>query len=488
MSRRIEVSLTLAIAIALLIPCVWQPHIEAGDLASHLYNAWLAGQIQRGAIAGLTVAHPLTNVLSDGIMAALIGPLGPAWTARLVCGAAVETFFWGAFCFIAAANGRKPWILAPSLGMLAYGMIFHFGFLNFYISTGCSLWILALLWNPSRRGILPSIPLAVLALLAHPLPLAWAVCSLAYVQVARHLRTAGAQVLLLLVGPAALILIQTALLSMFPSEWSLGQALRLEGVLGVTGALQFCLYGSKYLLIAAGMLVVWFFLFLERVDRGKLIADPLVHLWLLNIMALVLIPSAIRFPQYQFGLLFISERISLFIAILFSAVIGGGSYGRAMTRLSSLVAIAFFAFVFIDVRAINGVDAEITSLVSELSPGQRVVASLQDSAGLNGLVHVLDWACIGRCFDYGNYEPGTGQFRIRVLRRNQVVAPSIAIAQEIEFGHHIVAPDEAPLYSICPGPDSEQPLRLQKMKAGDATCSFTLPTTFQLFSASPSAP
>jgi hypothetical protein len=482
------VLLTLGIAIALLIPCVWQPHIEAGDLASHLYNAWLAGQIQRGPIAGLTVAHPLTNVLSDGIMAALMGPLGPAWTARLVCGAAVETFFWGAFYFIAAANGRKPWILAPSLGMLAYGMIFHFGFLNFYISTGCSLWILALLWNPSRRAILQSIPLALLALLAHPLPLAWAVCSLAYVQVARRLRTVGAQVLLLLVGPAALILIQTVLLTMFPSQWSLSQAVRMEGVLGATGALQFCLYGSKYLLIAAAMLVVWFFLFLERVDRGRLISDPLVHLWLLNIAALVLIPSAIKFPQYQFALLFISERISLFIAILFCTVIGGSSYGRAMTRLSSLVAIVFFTFVFIDARAINGVDAEITSLVSGLSPGRRVVASLQDSSGLNGLVHVLDWACIGRCFDYGNYEPGTGQFRIRVLQQNQIVAPTIAIAQEIETGHHIVAPDEAPLYSICPGPDSEHRLRLQKMKAGDATCGFTLPTTFQLFGASPPAP
>jgi hypothetical protein len=117
-----------------------------------------------------------------------------------------------------------------------------------------------------------------------------------------------------------------------------------------------------------------------------------------------------------------------------------------------------------------------------------VVASLQDSAGLNGLVHVLDWACIGRCFDYANYEPGTGQFRIRVLGRNQVVAPTITIAQEIEYGHHIVAPDEAPLYSICPGTDSEHRLRLQKMKAGDTTCGFTLPTTFQPFTASLSAP
>jgi len=488
MSPHIEALLILGVTIALLIPCVWQPHIEAGDLASHLYNAWLAGQIQGGAIAGLTVAHPLTNVLSDGIMAALIGPLGPAWTARLVCGVAVETFFWGAFCFLAAANGRKPWILAPCLGMLAYGMIFHFGFLNFYISTGCSLWILALLWNPSRRAMLQAIPLAVLALLAHPLPLAWAVCVLVYVQVARRIPTEGARVFLFLTGLAALILIQTALLAKFPSEWSLGQALRMEGVLGATGALQFVLYGSKYLLIAVGMLALWFFLFLERVDRGKLISDPLVHVWLLNIAALVLIPSAIKFPQYQFGLLFISERISLFIAILFCAVIGAGGHGRAMTRLSSLMAIAFFAFVFIDVRAINGVDAELTSLVSGLPPGQRVVASLQDSGGLNGLVHVLDWACIGRCFDYANYEPGTGQFRIRVLRRNQVVAPTIAIAQAIEAGHYIVAPDEAPLYSVCPGPDSEHRLRLQKMKAGDATCGFTLPTIFQLSIPTPSAP
>jgi hypothetical protein len=488
MSRQIEALLILGVTIALLIPCVWQPHIEAGDLASHLYNAWLAGQIQGGAIAGLTVAHPLTNVLSDGIMAALIGPLGPAWTARLVCGVAVETFFWGAFCFIAAANGRKPWILAPCLGMLAYGMIFHFGFLNFYISTGCSLWILALLWNPSRRAMLQAIPLAVLALLAHPLPLAWAVCVLAYVQVARRIHTEGARVFLFLTGLAALILIQTELLAAFPSDWSLGQALRMEGVLGATGALQFVLYGSKYLVIAAGMLALWFFLFLERVDRGKLISDPLVHVWLLNIAALVLIPSAIKFPQYQFGLLFISERISLFIAILFCAVIGAGGRGRAMTRLSSLMAIAFFAFVFIDVRAINGVDAELTSLVSRLPPGQRVVASLQDSAGLNGLVHVVDWACIGRCYDYANYEPGTAQFRIRVLRRNQVVAPTITIAQEIEAGHHIVAPDEAPLYSVCPGPDSEHRLRLQRMAAGDATCGFTLPTTFQFSMPTPSAP
>ena len=487
-SRRMEILLTFGVAIALLIPCVWQEHIEAGDLASHLYNAWLAGQIQNGTVAGLTVAHPLTNVLSDAIMAALIGPLGPAWTARVVCAVAVEIFFWGAFSFISVVNQRKPWILAPCLGMLTYGMIFHFGFLNFYISTGCSLWILALLWNPSKFAFVQSIPLAVLGLLAHPLPLAWAVCVLVYVQVARRLQTTGAQVLLLLAAPAALILIQTVLLSMFPSEWSLSQALRLEGVLGATGVLQFCLYGSKYLLIAGGMLLLWFSLFLERVDRGKLISDPLVHVWVLNIAALVLIPSSIQFPQYQFGLLFISERISLFIAILFCAVIGGGSYGRAMTRLSSLLAIVFFTFVFIDVRAVNAVDAEITSLVSGLPPGQRVVASLQDSTGLNSLAHVLDWACIGRCFDYANYEPGTGQFRIRVLRRNLVVAPTIAIAQEIEYGRHIVAPDEAPLYSICPGPDPEHRLRLQKLKAGDATCGFTLPTTFQPFGAPASAP
>ena len=132
------------------------------------------------------MVHPLTNVLADWALQASFDLWGPAWAARVVEGIAVEVFFWGAFFFIATITGMRRWMMVPSLAMLAYGLIFHFGFLNFYLSTGFCLWLLALPWNPSRRRIQISIPLAVLALLAHALPLAWAGAALIYVHAARR--------------------------------------------------------------------------------------------------------------------------------------------------------------------------------------------------------------------------------------------------------------------------------------------------------------
>jgi hypothetical protein len=29
------------VSLGLLLPCYWQPRIQAGDLSSHIYNAWL---------------------------------------------------------------------------------------------------------------------------------------------------------------------------------------------------------------------------------------------------------------------------------------------------------------------------------------------------------------------------------------------------------------------------------------------------------------
>src|ERR1700751_872813 len=54
-----------AISAAVLLPCFWHKHIEAGDLASHTYNAWLAQLIERGHAPGLYLASQWTNILVD---------------------------------------------------------------------------------------------------------------------------------------------------------------------------------------------------------------------------------------------------------------------------------------------------------------------------------------------------------------------------------------------------------------------------------------
>jgi hypothetical protein len=482
LAQPVSYMLMAGLAIALLIPCFWQPHIEAGDLASHLYNAWLAGEIHKGTLPGLTLVHPVTNVLADWGLEALSNAFGPTRAARVMAAVAVQIFFWGAFSWITVVHRRYPWMITPFLAMLAYGLIFRFGFLNFYLSTGLTLCLMALLW-PSRWGrFYIAIPLALLAFLAHPLPLIWGILALMYVAIAERL-SGKMRVLLLPTALALLILIQTGLTALFPSRWSLAQLVDLRGILGLMGAGQFWIYGTKYLIIVAASLLLWSMLFLERVDQKSMSSDPIVHLWVLNIASFVLIPFGIQFPNYTFGLLFISERISFFVAILFCAVIGGCRYGRGMTRLSAVVAAAFFTFAYVDEKAMNLVQGQVAGLLAGLPPGQRVVVALQDtdSSRLNGLVHIGSGACIGYCFDYSNYEPATGQFRIRVAGPNPFVASTMTLVSEMESGHHIVTPLEAPLYSICPSTNPSQQFILRKLEAGEKTCLARIQATSQFF-------
>src|ERR1700746_2106870 len=51
----------LTISALILVPCFWHRHIEAGDLGSHVYNAWLAELIEHGDAPGLRIADPSTN-------------------------------------------------------------------------------------------------------------------------------------------------------------------------------------------------------------------------------------------------------------------------------------------------------------------------------------------------------------------------------------------------------------------------------------------
>src|SRR5690349_2789207 len=57
-----------AASILLVVPCFWQSRLQAGDLSSHIYNAWLAQLIAHGQAPGLFIAPQKTNVLFDWIL------------------------------------------------------------------------------------------------------------------------------------------------------------------------------------------------------------------------------------------------------------------------------------------------------------------------------------------------------------------------------------------------------------------------------------
>src|SRR6266480_6458014 len=127
------------ISALLVVPCFWHSRIQAGDLGSHVYNAWLAQLIEHHQISGLTIARQWSNVLFDLLLLQLGNFAGLVVAEKIVVSFAVLVFFWGSFSFLAAVAGRPPWLLTPFLFVLSYGYVFHMGFMNYYLSIGLAL-------------------------------------------------------------------------------------------------------------------------------------------------------------------------------------------------------------------------------------------------------------------------------------------------------------------------------------------------------------
>src|SRR5579872_41851 len=178
----------LAVSAMLLAPCFWHAHIEAGDLGSHVYNAWLVQLIERGQAPGLWLARQWTNILFDVMLTAL-GRMGSLQAAeKIATSAAVLVFFWGAFALICALSRRVPWFVLPLLAAIAYGWTFSMGFMNFYLSLGFAFAGLAIVARGRGRERLLVLALVPLILLAHPLGLALLAGAGAYIWLAERLR------------------------------------------------------------------------------------------------------------------------------------------------------------------------------------------------------------------------------------------------------------------------------------------------------------
>ena len=143
----------LLVSAIVLIPCFWHRHIEAGDLGSHTYVAWLATLVEQGRVPGLFIARQWNNIPVD-LGLSWLGPrLGFNAADKIVVSVCVLTFFWGAFVFIAASTRRVPWTVAPAIAMITYGFTFYAGFMNFYLSVGLAFFAAAVTWRAAAAPI-----------------------------------------------------------------------------------------------------------------------------------------------------------------------------------------------------------------------------------------------------------------------------------------------------------------------------------------------
>jgi hypothetical protein len=463
----------LATSAALLIPCFWHRRIEAGDLASHVYNAWLAQLIERGQAPGLYLAKQWNNILFDFLLLKLANAFGLAAAQKIVVPLCVLLFFWGAFALTAAVSRRPPWFLLPCLAMLAYGWTFNVGFFNYYLSLGLGFFAIAIVWG--GRGwerILAAIP-AALALLAHPQGFVWLVGCIGYVLLWRWLRSWRK----LAVPAAAMLAVIVARLYLRKHFESFG----IWDTFGpgiYNGSDQIALYSMRYYLLSGVALLFGVICFVADAARRYFFREPWtgfrlpLELHWFVVFAIYVLPDVLRVPLYSGWVGALALRLTTVAAVMGLCVLALIRPRKWHTTGFALIAIAFFAFLYQDTAKLNRMEAQIESLVATLPKGERVTATIwaPPDSRLPYIVHMMDRACVGKCFSFQNYEPASGQFRVRVAEGGSPIATDDSdLSQQMEGGEYVVQPGDLPMAEIyqCDENDLTR-LCLRQLAAGEA--------------------
>jgi hypothetical protein len=460
-------SLILAVSAMVLVPCFWQRRIQAGDLASHVYNAWLVQLIERGQAPGLWIARQWNNVLFDFALQALGNSFGLAAAEKIAVSAAVLVFFWGAFALASAAARRGAWLAIPCLAMVAYGWTFQMGFFNYYVSLGFAFFGLALLWR--GRGWERGAALLLLPViwLAHPLGALLLVCAGAWIIVAEcfSLRVqliAGFAAVVALVGVRFYIV---GHYRVFESS---------EPRYFFSGADQLLLYGPQYRLPLALLLALLLAGILADVMRRRdakgsrrLYVAP-AQLYGLALLTILLLPETIILPQYAAPAGFLHERLSCICAVFACCVLATVKPRKWHLAGLATIAAIFFSYLYSDTAAINRMEDQAERIAGSIARGRRVLATIPPPAGARVFIfHIVDRACIGRCFSYGNYEPVSGQFRVRASSGNRLATTSMNDSFAMQRGEYTVQPQDLPMLQISPCDDKATELCVRELAAGE---------------------
>ncbi len=441
----------LVISLAMIVPCVWHRHTEAGDLPSHVYNAWLAQLIERGQAPGLYIVHKWNNVLFDWTFLHVAYVTGFAAAEKIVVSACVLVFFWGVFAFITALSSNPPWFLVPCIAMLAYGYSFNMGFLNYYLSLGLASFSLALLWRGRGLERFLGLLIAPLVLLAHPIGFLWLVGTAIYlILFAKLPHWRKFAIPATVIAGIFVVHLYLARQTKFPVDWA------HDPFYMMNGADQLTLYGHRYavlgwITLAIGLFCVVADVISRRQDFSFLQSLRLpAEFYLLSIIAVALLPENLR-PSISGGWIgLLASRLTAITAVFGLCLLACLRPRKWHLAAFGACAIVFFAFLYQDTTVLNLMEANAEGLVSNLPFGTRVIATIwaPPDSRVSFIGHIADRACIGHCFSYANYEPSSGQFRIRANPGSPVVSASDDDTEDMQAGEYNVQDQDLPLMQI----------------------------------------
>lgn len=466
------------ISVSILVPCFWLPQIEAGDLASHTYNAWLTGLIREGKAPGLWLASQTNNVMFDTALSRLGSVVGFGASEKIVVCVSVLIFFWGSFSLVSAVGERPAFFLVPLLMVLTYGWTFHMGFLNFYLSIGLACAGLAVLWRVKRLGYLYVVFFLPFIWFAHPLGLGWMLAVGGYMILIKQLD----QRWHILVNAGALLcifLVRVYLDANFETRGSIEP----DYDLGMSQLLLAKRYNVIVLMIVFATIVclgihLWQMLSSGRRDvdvsqsnksgRGPWQYFPWpLQLYVASVMALLILPDAIMLPKYPFPVNYITSRFSIVTAIIACCALTGLRTRQLFGLLTGVIALLYFSFVYHDERKFYELERQAKILVYQLPQGARVFATIVPFRDFRLFTHhAVDRACMGHCFNVGNYEASTEQFRVRAKPGNRIVVTDPKDPMDIADGEYLVQNDDLPGWHIFQCGPTEVDLCMRPLQPG----------------------
>jgi hypothetical protein len=309
----------------------------------------------------------------------------------------------------------------------------------------------------------------LIALTAHPIGFLWLIATAVYVVLAGRVS-----------GSYRWLIFGTALIALFGLHFYISHHYRTMDAVGMRfyrylGPDQLVIYGRRYRLLGLAFLLLASAIALEGLLRMRLRDGSLrgmrtsVELWILSIVGVALLWEGIAIPRYGTSLTFLPGRLSSIAAVLLCCALATLNIRKWHVAVLSACAVLFFAWMWQDTRVLNGMEDQAVRLVMGLPPGTRVVQTIWPLPGHRVAPdHILDRACIGRCFAYSNYEPSSLQFRIRVEPGSPIAVAAAPDGLAMREGTYVVRTTDPPLIELyqCDERDPTQ-LCLRKLVPGE---------------------
>jgi len=456
----------LTISAVMLVPCFWHKSLLAGDLGSHVYNAWLVQLTSHGQAPGLWISAQWTNILFDWLLGGLATVLPIRFAGKVAASLAVMLFFWGTFSFTSVASKRLAWAITPLLAMLAFGWTYQTGLFNFYLSLGLAFVGLAFFWSQKGwRRIVPII-LSPTIVTAHVFGFVWFAGAAAYIKIAeivplrfRYLiATASVGILALIswrlfchyrvVAPAHSVFFLNGLDQLILAPWYLVPVAVLILFLVISVGLDLTGYGG-----------------VTNSFDGRRV---LLHLYLIVESCLFLMPDAVYVPQIAVPITRLAERTTTIAAVLLCALIAVERSRRWQFPALLGISIFFFALLYNDTAKQSRMEQGMERLTRTVAAGERVLVTIHQPPKYRfSTIHLLDEACVGHCFAYGNYEASSAAFQLRALQGNHFVMSNAEHTSAMERGEYMVQPEDLPAYQIYQCGPAWMTLCIHPLQAGE---------------------